>query len=179
MPLALFALTIGAFAIGTTEFVIVGLVPTIAQQLSISLPSAGLLVSIYALGVAIGAPVLTALTGRMPRKQLLLALMVLFTAGNVLAWQAPGYETLILARLLTGGTRRVLLYWLDNCYQPGGKRESGLGHCHYVRRPDGRAGDRRSLWHLYWPAFRLAGNLPRGIDSRGDCANQQSDSGAE
>ncbi|HGF5934955.1 MFS transporter [Klebsiella pneumoniae] len=97
MPLALFALTIGAFAIGTTEFVIVGLVPTIAQQLSISLPSAGLLVSIYALGVAIGAPVLTALTGRMPRKQLLLALMVLFTAGNILAWQAPGYETLILA----------------------------------------------------------------------------------
>ncbi|MDU2481344.1 MAG: MFS transporter [Klebsiella sp.] len=96
MPLALFALTIGAFAIGTTEFVIVGLVPTIAQQLSISLPSAGLLVSIYALGVAIGAPVLTALTGRMPRKQLLLALMVLFTAGNVLAWQAPGYETLII-----------------------------------------------------------------------------------
>ena len=96
MPLALLALTIGAFAIGTTEFVIVGLVPTIAEQLAISLPSAGLLVSIYALGVAIGAPVLTALTGRMPRKQLLLALMALFTAGNLLAWQAPGYETLIL-----------------------------------------------------------------------------------
>ncbi len=72
------------------------------EQLAISLPSAGLLVSIYALGVAIGAPVLTALTGRMPRKQLLLALMVLFTAGNLLAWQAPGYETLIFARLLTG-----------------------------------------------------------------------------
>ena len=102
MPLALLALTIGAFAIGTTEFVIVGLVPTIAEQLAISLPSAGLLVSIYALGVAIGAPVLTALTGRMPRKQLLLALMALFTAGNLLAWQAPGYETLVLARLLTG-----------------------------------------------------------------------------
>nr|WP_157349443.1 MFS transporter [Raoultella sp. 10-1] len=100
--MALLALTIGAFAIGTTEFVIVGLVPTIAEQLAISLPSAGLLVSIYALGVAIGAPVLTALTGRMPRKQLLLALMVLFTAGNLLAWQAPGYETLIFARLLTG-----------------------------------------------------------------------------
>lgn len=102
MPLALLALTISAFAIGTTEFVIVGLVPTIADQLSVSLPSAGLLVSIYALGVAIGAPVLTALTGRMPRKQLLLALMVLFTAGNLLAWQAPGYGTLVLARLLTG-----------------------------------------------------------------------------
>ncbi len=180
MPLALFALTIGAFAIGTTEFVIVGLVPTIAQQLSISLPSAGLLVSIYALGVAIGAPVLTALTGRMPRKQLLLALMVLFTAGNILAWQAPGYETLILARLLTGLAHGVFFFYrLDNRHQPGGKRESSLGHRHYVRWPDGRAGDRRSLWHLYWPAFRLAGNLPRGIDSRGDCANQQSDSGAE
>ncbi|MEW5562882.1 MFS transporter [Enterobacter asburiae] len=102
MPLALLALTISAFAIGTTEFVIVGLVPTIAEQLSVSLPSAGLLVSIYALGVAIGAPVLTALTGRMPRKQLLLALMVLFTAGNLLAWQAPGYGTLVIARLLTG-----------------------------------------------------------------------------
>ncbi len=102
MPLALLALTISAFAIGTTEFVIVGLVPTIAEQLSVSLPSAGLLVSIYALGVVIGAPVLTALTGRMPRKQLLLALMVLFTAGNLLAWQAPGYGTLVLARLLTG-----------------------------------------------------------------------------
>ncbi|TDN56484.1 MFS transporter [Scandinavium goeteborgense] len=102
MPLALLALTISAFAIGTTEFVIVGLVPTIAEQLSVSLPSAGLLVSIYALGVAIGAPVLTALTGWIPRKQLLLALMVLFTAGNLLAWQAPGYGTLVLARLLTG-----------------------------------------------------------------------------
>lgn len=102
MPLALLALTISAFAIGTTEFVIVGLVQTIAEQLSISLPSAGLLVSIYALGVAIGAPVLTALTGKLPRKQLLLALMVLFTIGNLLAWQAPGYMTLVIARLLTG-----------------------------------------------------------------------------
>ena len=79
-----------------------GLVPTIANQLAISLPSAGLLVSIYALGVAVGAPVLTALTGRFPRKQLLVALMVLFTAGNILAWQAPDYTTLVIARLLTG-----------------------------------------------------------------------------
>ena len=102
MPLALLALTISAFAIGTTEFVIVGLVPAIANQLAISLPSAGLLVSIYALGVAVGAPVLTALTERFPRKQLLVALMVLFTAGNILAWQAPDYTTLVIARLLTG-----------------------------------------------------------------------------
>ena len=102
MPLALLALTISAFAIGTTEFVIVGLVPTIAEQMGISLPSAGLLVSIYALGVAIGAPVLTALTAKLPRKQLLILLMTLFTAGNLLAWLAPGYNTLVAARLLTG-----------------------------------------------------------------------------
>ncbi|QGZ38818.1 DHA1 family inner membrane transport protein [Pseudoduganella flava] len=102
MPIALLALTISAFAIGTTEFVIVGLLPTIAADLHVTLPSAGLLVSLYALGVAIGAPVLTALTGKLPRKILLLALMVLFTAGNLLAWQAPGYESLVAARILTG-----------------------------------------------------------------------------
>lgn len=102
MPLALWALTLSAFAIGTTEFVIVGLVPTIANDLGVSLPSAGLLVSLYAVGVAIGAPVLTALTGRWNRKVVLISLMGLFVMGNILAWQAPSYETLILARILTG-----------------------------------------------------------------------------
>ncbi|MDL9997940.1 MFS transporter [Variovorax sp. J22P240] len=102
MPIALLALTISAFAIGTTEFVIVGLIPTIAADLQIGLPSAGLLVSLYALGVAVGAPVLTALTGRLPRKALLLGLMALFTLGNLLAWKSPGYESLIAARVLTG-----------------------------------------------------------------------------
>ncbi|ANQ86792.1 putative transmembrane efflux protein [Azoarcus olearius] len=102
MPLALLALTLSAFAIGTTEFVIVGLIPTIAADLGVSLPSAGLLVSLYALGVAVGAPLLTALTGRLPRKQLLLGLMALFTVGNLLAWQAPGYESLVAARIVTG-----------------------------------------------------------------------------
>lgn len=102
MPIALFALTLSAFAIGTTEFVIVGLLPTVAADLGIGLPSAGLLISLYALGVAIGAPVLTALTGKLPRKALLLGLMALFTAGNLLAWKAPSYESLIVARVLTG-----------------------------------------------------------------------------
>ncbi|CAN7636992.1 MFS transporter [Acidovorax sp. LjRoot118] len=102
MPIALLALTLSAFAIGTTEFVIVGLLPTVAADLSISIPSAGLLVSLYALGVAVGAPVLTALTGKLPRKALLLSLMALFTAGNLLAWQAPSYESLVAARILTG-----------------------------------------------------------------------------
>ncbi|WP_349998733.1 MFS transporter [Stenotrophomonas lacuserhaii] len=102
IPLALLALTLGAFAIGTTEFVIVGLLPTIAADLQVSLPSAGLLVSLYALGVAIGAPVLTALTGRVPRKTLLVALMLAFTLGNLVAFLAPGYNALIVARILTG-----------------------------------------------------------------------------
>lgn len=102
MPLALLALTIAAFAIGTTEFVIVGLIPTIAADLGVTLPSAGLLVSLYALAVAIGAPVLTALTGKVPRRPLLVGLMLLFTAGNIAAWLAPGYGSLIVARVLTG-----------------------------------------------------------------------------
>lgn len=102
MPIALLALTLSAFAIGTTEFVIVGLIPTMAADLNVSLPSAGLLVSLYALGVAIGAPVLTALTSKMNRKHVLLAVMGLFVVGNLLAWQAPGYNTLIAGRILTG-----------------------------------------------------------------------------
>ena len=102
MPIALFALTLSAFAIGTTEFVIVGLIPTIAADLDVSLPSAGLLVSLYAAGVAVGAPVLTALTGKWHRKYVLLALMALFIVGNLLAWQAPSYGSLIAARVLTG-----------------------------------------------------------------------------
>ncbi|OBX03883.1 MFS transporter [Gallibacterium genomosp. 3] len=102
MPIALLALSISAFAIGTTEFVIAGLVPIIADQLQVSLPSAGLLVSIYALGTAVSATLLTALTTKIPRKQLLLGLMLLFTIGNLIAWQAPNYMTLIIARFLTG-----------------------------------------------------------------------------
>lgn len=102
MPLALWALMISAFAVGTTEFVIVGLLPTIAESLGVSLPSVGLLVSLYALGVTIGAPVLTALTGRLPRKTLLLALLALFIAGNAFAAVAPGYNSLLAARFITG-----------------------------------------------------------------------------
>ena len=102
MPPALLALTLAAFAIGTTEFVIVGLIPSIAADLGITLPSAGLLVGLYALSVAISAPLLTAMTGKVPRKPLLLSLMALFTVGNLIAWQAPGYGTLITARVLTG-----------------------------------------------------------------------------
>lgn len=101
MPIALYALTIAAYAIGTTEFVIVGLLPTVAKDLAITLPLAGLIVSVYALGVTFGAPVMTALTGRLERKPLLLGLMVLFIAGNTLAAFSASYELLLVARVLT------------------------------------------------------------------------------
>ncbi len=101
MPIALFALTIAAYAIGTTEFVIVGLLPTVASDLQISLPLAGLIVSVYALGVTFGAPVLTALTGRIERKPLLLGLMALFIVGNGMAAISPSYAPLLVARVLS------------------------------------------------------------------------------
>ncbi len=102
MSIALLALPLSAFAIGTTEFVIVGLLPTIVADLGVNLPSAGLLVSLYALGVAVGAPVLTALTGKGPRKTLLLSLMVLFTLGNL-----PWSTSKLLAENTKTGGRRV------------------------------------------------------------------------
>ncbi|MGV1907886.1 MFS transporter [Agrobacterium cavarae] len=101
MPLALFALTIAAYAIGTTEFVIVGLLPTVANDLHITLPLAGLIVSVYALGVTFGAPILTALTGRIERKPLLLGLMGLFILGNSAAALSPNYEMLLVARVIS------------------------------------------------------------------------------
>ena len=101
MPLAIFALTIAAYAIGTTEFVIVGLLPTVATDLGITLPLAGLIVSVYALGVTFGAPVITALTGRLGRKPLLLGLMALFVVGNGAAALSTGYEMLLAARVVS------------------------------------------------------------------------------
>ncbi|WP_039785378.1 MFS transporter [Herbaspirillum huttiense] len=100
MPIALWALTISAFAIGTTEFVIMGLLPEVATNLGVSLSSAGLLVTGYALGVFVGAPLVTATTGRLPRKTLLIALMVVFVIGNLACAIAPGYVTLMIGRVV-------------------------------------------------------------------------------
>lgn len=82
MPPAVLALTAGAFGIGTTEFIIMGLLLRVAADMHVSIPIAGLLISGYALGVFVGAPVLTLATRRMPRKTVLLALMAIFTVGN-------------------------------------------------------------------------------------------------
>ena len=99
--LALLALAISAFAIGTTEFISVGLLPLIADDLNISVTTAGLTVTLYALGVTFGAPVLTSLTTRVSRKTLLLALMLVFIAGNSLAAAAGGIGMLLAARVIS------------------------------------------------------------------------------
>lgn len=101
MPIALLALAMSAFAIGTTEFVIMGLLPEVADSLSISIPTAGWLISGYALGVAIGAPVMALLTIRLPRKLSLSLLMVIFIIGNMLCAVALSYHFLMLARIIT------------------------------------------------------------------------------
>ncbi|MDR7194604.1 MFS transporter [Luteimonas terrae] len=101
MPLALYALTAGAFGIGTTEFVIMGLLTQVAADLQVSLAAAGLLISGYALGVFVGAPLLTIATGRLPRKAVLVGLMVVFTLGNLACALAPDYGWLMAARVVT------------------------------------------------------------------------------
>lgn len=98
---ALLALAIGAFAIGTTEFTPMGLLPVIADGVQVSIPSAGMLVSAYAVGVMAGAPVMTLLFSRFGKRAALMWLMVLFTVGNLLSAFAPGYTTLLLSRLVT------------------------------------------------------------------------------
>ncbi|MGI5140507.1 MULTISPECIES: MFS transporter [unclassified Streptomyces] len=102
MPLALLALAVGAFGIGTTEFVMMGLLPEVADDLHISIPAAGHLVSAYALGVVIGAPLLAAVTARLSRRKVLIGLMGLFVVGNALSGLAPGYRWLLAARFLSG-----------------------------------------------------------------------------
>ena len=101
MNLPLLALAVAAFGIGTTEFVILGLLPEVASDLAVSIPAAGMLVSAYALGVAVGGPILAVATARMPRKTTLAWLMALFILGNVGCALAPNYAWLMVARVAT------------------------------------------------------------------------------
>ncbi|MGK5113839.1 MFS transporter [Geodermatophilus sp. CPCC 205506] len=101
MPRALLALAVGAFGIGTTEFVVMGMLPQIADGLGVSVSAVGMLISAYAIGVVVGAPTLTALGVRFSPRQTLVGLMVVFVVGNALSALAPTYETLAAARVLT------------------------------------------------------------------------------
>ena len=97
----LLALAAGAFGIGVTEFAPMGLLPVIATDLGVSIPSAGLLISAYALGVVLGAPLVTLATGRVPRRTLLIGLAGIFTIGNALSALADNYALLMIARIIT------------------------------------------------------------------------------
>jgi predicted MFS family arabinose efflux permease len=107
MPLSLFALSLTAFAIGMTEFVVVGMLPVIANYFSISTSLAGLLVTGYALSVTAAAPFITAITMKIPRKTLMLALVTLFVIGNLVSALAPNYGLLLLGRILSGTAHGV------------------------------------------------------------------------
>jgi len=101
MPLALFALAVASFGIGTTEFVIMGLLPDLAADLGVSIPAAGLLITGYAMGVVVGGPIIAIATAKLPRKTTLVGLAILFVIGNLLCAIAPDYATLMAARVFT------------------------------------------------------------------------------
>lgn len=100
MPLALLALAIGAFGIGTTEFVVMGLLPQIGDSFGVTVPTAGLLVTGYALGVVAGAPLMTVLGTRIPRKRMLMLLMGLFVIGNTVSALAPDFGVMLAGRII-------------------------------------------------------------------------------
>jgi len=102
MTKELFPLALGGLAIGTTEFVIMGLLPDIASSINVSIPVAGHLISAYALGVVVGAPVLVALSAKFPPKYILITLMIMFTIFNAFSIIAPDYNTLLISRFLSG-----------------------------------------------------------------------------
>lgn len=102
MKKSLLTLTLGGLGIGITEFVMMGLLPDIAKDLSITIPQAGHLISAYALGVVVGAPLLVAIAGSYPPKKILIALMLMFTAFNALSAFSPDYITMFAARFLAG-----------------------------------------------------------------------------
>lgn len=101
MPIAIYALALAAFAIGSAEFVISGILPPLAYDLGVSIPTAGLLVSAYAIGVAIGGPVITIATSRWSQRTVIIALMIVFTIAQLLCAVAPDYGLLMAARLLS------------------------------------------------------------------------------
>lgn len=102
MKKALIALAIGGFGIGMTEFVIMGILPDVAGDLGVSIPEAGHFIAAYALGVVVGAPILTGMAGKWPSHRILMLLMIWFTIFNTLSAFATSYETLLIARFLSG-----------------------------------------------------------------------------
>ena len=176
--LAVFALALGGFGIGTTEFVAMGLLPDIAASLHITEPTAGHVISAYALGVVVGAPLIAALTARMPRKTLLLGLMAVFTLGNLASMFAPTYETLIAARFIAGlphgaffGIAALVAAHLM------GPRNRAKAVAHVMTGLTVATVDRRADGFLARPGPRLAQRLRPGRRRRRRDADRASGSG--
>ena len=130
MPIPVLALTMCAFCIGTAEFVVMGLLPDIARDLGVSIPLAGQVVTAYALGVTVGAPILAIATARLPRKNVLLLSVAIFILGNALSALAPGYLFLIVARVVAAfahGTMFGVGAVVAASVVPPGKRASAIG----------------------------------------------------
>src|SRR5260370_6487732 len=157
MPVAVLALTAGAFGIGTTEFIIMGLLLQVAADMHVSVSTAGLLISGYALGVFVGAPILTLATRRMPRKAVLLALMAIFTLGNAACALAPSYGLLMAARVLTSLAHGTFFRrWIGGGDRVGAGKQTGLGDFHDVCRSHSCDPARRAVRGLVRPPARLA-----------------------
>ena len=154
MSLPLIALFIAAFAFGTTEFVIAGVLPQVAGGLSVTIPTAGYLVSGYAIGIAVGGPLLTLATTRFQRKILLIGLAIVFTAGQAACALAPDFASMLLTRVVVvGGARR--LFWrrhgrggragAQGTARHGHSPDPGRPHRLQHHRRPGRHGDRQCL----------------------------------
>lgn len=151
--LTLFALAINAFAIGSTEFISVGLLPMIVKSFHISLSQAGLTVSLYALGVTIGAPLLTILTGKWNRRSLMLGIMLLFISGNLIAAFAPTFIILLVGRILSALAHGIFMSVstvIAADVVPPSRRASA------VYRLNGCNSDWRTFRDVYWATNSLA-----------------------
>jgi DHA1 family inner membrane transport protein len=163
---AVWALGVGSFAIGTGEFVIMGLLPEVARDLGVTIPQAGHVITAYALGVVVGAPVLAVLAANWPRRALLVALMALFAAGNFASALAPGYVLMNLMRLLTGlphGTYFGVAALMAASLAPPNRRASAVGLVMLGLTSATLAGVPLAAWlgqHLGWrAAFVLVGAI--------------------
>ncbi|MBX5460802.1 MAG: MFS transporter [Steroidobacteraceae bacterium] len=166
--LSILTLTLCAFAVTTAEFVIAGLLPEVAADLSISIPSAGHLVTAYALGMVVGGPVLTLLTVRLPRKALIVSLLGVFVAGNVAAAAAPNYPALLAARAISGLV--VATFFAQAVVIAASLAQPAkAGVCHRESRARIQSGDdsRGADRHRDRPAIRMARDLPRDRNLRG------------
>jgi DHA1 family inner membrane transport protein len=160
MPLPLIALFIAAFAFGTTEFVIAGVLPEVADGLDVSIPTAGYLVSGYAIGIAIGGPLLTLATARLSRKVLLIGLAVAFTAGQAACAIAPDFASMLVTRVAIAvahgayfGVAMVVAVGLVRKEQRGMAVAlilAGLTVSNILGVPAGRAGDPLSGRCSHW-----------------------------